>query len=921
LSEGAATLAIVSDLGVQAQLASLWAKSPEKASGRMSVLVQHLLDTGAVAELLWDEFMPRPLQTALDDCSADGSSGRVLFTMLAALHDVGKATPGFQSKHLELAARVAGTGLPFPSGLSAGFRHELAVPELLGLAGAGWPRNARNWVLPLMTGHHGLIRSAGANTGAGDVRLGGPAWAPVQSALITRVVAAWDLSLDAGIAPRHPPRVAHQLAAAGLVIACDWIASSMPGHDDATTAGVGLARERARSAWTTVGLRRGWHPTMLSTADDLVRLRFGGIARPVQTAAVAAARSAELPGLLLIEAPMGEGKTEAALAAVEVLARRSGSDGVFVAMPTQATGDAMLDRVLPWARQLADGAPVALLHGKRRFSEAWRLLRQEQVVVTGIDDLGMPDDYGTGAGDGAVNGAGGPSGGVVAASEWLLGSKRGLLTPIVVGTIDHLLLAATSTRHVALRMAGLVGKVVVLDEVHAYDRYMTEFLCEALRWLADAGVPVVLLSATLAPAQRRELLAAYDRGLGPAPDRYGGGPEPSGYPSVISLDRRGVAFAEVRATAPWRSSVRTAVVTPGGDPREDPERVAALLVQALAGGGCALVVLNTVDRAQTVWRALHPVFGSDLRLLHARMPVADRAARSARVLAELGPPGGPVRRPERLVVVATQVAEQSFDVDADLLVTDLAPVDLLLQRAGRLHRHERAPGARPALVASPRVVVIGHAGVSEGLVLERGATYVYGETLLRRSAELVAAATTSGWSVPADVPRLVAQGYADLDEAWLHEQDDRADQAKQHRLSERLSRRPRNLNCLHEGAGGDAPEPGSRRVLVRDGEQGLEVALVRATSSGLRTLAGRALGVHGEAVSDPDLAEEVAGSSLRLSPGLTREAGALRPLPGWTADPWLCRVPALVLDEDSRAAVGNTGVRYDDDLGLVVEQS
>jgi CRISPR-associated endonuclease/helicase Cas3 len=201
------------------------------------------------------------------------------------------------------------------------------------------------------------------------------------------------------------------------------------------------------------------------------------------------------PGLMIIEAPMGEGKTKAALLAAEILAARFGMDGVFVGMPTQATCDPMFSIVRRWLAgldtTLAD--QVALLHGKRRFNSEWQQLltgndNPDSVYRSvGEDEFGLADPYLADDCDACSTGRPQRS----APAEWFLGSKRGLLAPFAVGTIDQLLIAATRTKHVMLRMAGLAGKVVVLDEVHAADIYMSQFLEEGLRWLAQAGVPVV----------------------------------------------------------------------------------------------------------------------------------------------------------------------------------------------------------------------------------------------------------------------------------------------------------------------------------------------------------------------------------------------------------------------------------------------
>jgi CRISPR-associated helicase Cas3 len=583
----------------------------------------------------------------------------------------------------------------------------------------------------------------------------------VQQLLVDRV--AEELGVDlAAIAPVRTPRRAEQLAISGAVIMADWIASSdqqfigMPHIADVC---MDRARERAENAWHQLRLRGGWNPAALTLYPDQVKARFGKPSRPVQHDAVTLAAQIPVPGLLIVEAPMGEGKTEAALAAVEVFASRFGADGVFVGMPTQATSDPMFSRVRAWADTIEPGLPVGLLHGKRRFNKEWKRLEQS-VQITGVDDFGCCDgDYGMRAGERDEL--------RLIPAEWFLGPKRGLLSALTVGTIDHLLYAATRTRHVMLRHAGLAGRVVVLDEVHAYDVYMSQFLFEALRWLADGGVPVVLLSATLPPRLRRELVAAYLQGAtGERDVDLSGLPEATGYPSTMSVCAvDGQPHFQTRASAPWRASASVEVEVQPEDPDDGPEAVVELLREALREGGCALVVRNTVHRAQQTYAAVTALFGKDAVLLHARMTATARADRTERVLGLLGAPDRPgaPRRPDRFVVVATQLAEQSFDVDVDLLITDLAPIDLLLQRIGRLHRHARPDTARPPPLRAPRVVVAGMAPWEDGPPrFPGGSRTIYGDYLLLHCAALVdAAAAGGGWSVPAEVPSLVARGYSE----------------------------------------------------------------------------------------------------------------------------------------------------------------
>lgn len=908
----------------------LWGKS--NASGRIHLLIAHLLDSAAVGEIMWDSYLSPALRRSIDDC-CDGR-GRALLALLCGLHDVGKATPAFQSKDDALAAAVRSAGLEIAVTRNEvrSWHHTLAGAKIVMsyLGSAGWSHSAQQWFWPLIAGHHGRVPEASALR-SNHRQHGRGLWAAAQHALVDRVVAELNLDLSALTRVRRPPR-AVQLALSGLVIMADWIASNDRHFDGVSDLGgvtMAAARARAAGAWKALGLRGGWATAALAGAaePDLVRRRFGRpAARPSQRDAVALAETMESPGLLILEAPMGEGKTEAALAAAEVLARRFGADGLFVGMPTQATSDPMFNRVRRWLATIDERVPIALLHGRSRFNEDWARLREAarfRGVSDDLDQFGMAETYGEVAGCEDVTGQ--------AAAEWFLGRKRGLLSPVAVGTVDQLLHAATRTKHVMLRHAGLAGRVVVLDEVHAYDVYMSQFLFEALRWLAEAGVPVVLLSATLPPALRAALIQAYAQGATGERDVQVPPRSDTGYPRATAVTTVGGA-PSVRAVTgvAWRASVHVQVDILAETPEFEPAAVARAVLDGVRGGGCALVVCNTVDRTQAVHRLVRAALGADVVLLHARLTAATRAERTGRLVDLLGEHGD---RPSRLVIVATQLAEQSFDVDVDLLVSDLAPIDLLLQRVGRLHRHARPP--RPESVREPRVIVSGLRLGAGDPQFPRGSRAVYGEHLLLRAAALVDRAQRTGWSVPAQVPELVAAGYGDeplgpgewaqaaASARAAHEvsQERRASRAATFLLAGEDALGTPTLAGLHRVRTADLDDEEKVAAVVRDGAPSVEVVLVQRIEGGYLTLAGRPIGPQGEAVSDDMVLGEVVGSTVRLPAReliTTAALAELAPLSGWAQDPWLGKVRALVLDVQRSTVLGGHRLTYDDELGLVV---
>jgi CRISPR-associated endonuclease/helicase Cas3 len=256
--------------------------------------------------------------------------------------------------------------------------------------------------------------------------------------------------------------------------------------------------------------------------------------------------------------------------------------------------------------------------------------------------------------------------------------KKALLSQVGVGTIDQALLAVLAARHQSMRLFGLCRKVLIVDEVHACDAYVHRLLCTLLRFHAALGGSAILLSATIPARMRRELVAAFDRSLGSEAVC----PPTEDYPLVTHLTAEGCRVHPVEA----RESVRRWV---GVQPLSRVEEVDAVLSAVLEAGGCACWVRNTVDDAVDAYRAWVARLGeSRVTLFHARFALGDRLALESEVLRRFGPGSAAEERCGRLLI-ATQVVEQSLDLDFDGMVSDLAPIDLLIQRAGRLKRHAR----------------------------------------------------------------------------------------------------------------------------------------------------------------------------------------------------------------------------------------
>jgi CRISPR-associated endonuclease/helicase Cas3 len=282
-------------------------------------------------------------------------------------------------------------------------------------------------------------------------------------------------------------------------------------------------------------------------------------------------------------------------------------------------------------------------------------------------------------------------------AAWIADDRRkAFLAEIGVGTIDQAIMAVLPTRHAPLRLLGLSRQVLIVDEAHAYDAYVGEELRQLLAFHAALGGSAIVLSATLTAAQRADLQGAFLGGIGVEADPDGA----EAYPLVTTTAASGIVAEPCR-------------LAPDLERRVAVERMAtsAAVIEAVTAasraGAAVAWVRNSVDDAIEA-RAALAAMGIEAMLFHARFAIGDRQDIEAEVLGRFGRHSGPEQRLGR-VVVATQVIEQSLDLDFDLIVTDLAPADLVIQRAGRLWRHDR--GARP--IPGPRLLLLSPEPVDE----------------------------------------------------------------------------------------------------------------------------------------------------------------------------------------------------------------
>ncbi len=576
---------------------------------------------------------------------------------------------------------------------------------------------------------------------------------------------------------------------------------------------------------------------------------------------------AERPlSLVLLEAPMGEGKTEAGMYAALRMAEMWGKDGFYVALPTAATANQMVGRMQALLEPHGLPAPVRLLH-----SMAWLTDNGEAVH--------SPDEQDE-------------------AARWLAPLRRGLLGQFAVGTVDQAMLAATNVKYGVLRLLGLSNKVLIIDEIHSYDAYMGEIIVRLLEWCRALEIPVVMLSATLPLHLKQKLLKPYtDQILSEE------------YPLITTIDRRGELLERRVSGTAHRIKASFRMLRILGD----SALIAETAVKEVSNGGCICVLMNTVREAQAVYRAIRESYSGDLLLFHAQFPAEQRAELERACIARYGKDKS--SRPKRSILVATQVVEQSLDVDFDAMLTAVAPIDLLIQRLGRVFRHADTPRPVDRSTAGFTVLV----PKAEGSFGPSAA--VYPECFLNSAIRVLS--EKDSISVPEDVAALVRAGY---DPSLVPK--DEVNAWNENRIKETLEAGA-SLNYLlnppdksfsglqSELLYDDDEDAYALSVKTRLGEPTVRLALLsmeemKALEPFIRDKGGKPYA----AVRSRAVAEQVMKRSLSVRVG---RLGSLSGLSDIKGDMLISGVRILLLNNGSCSLPNGKTLRLDRELGLLIE--
>lgn len=640
----------------------LWAKS-----NPYYPLIYHLIDAGCMAQILLSKSTFSYLTPKLSELfQVDSHTIVKNISFISALHDIGKCSPFFQQKDTRLdIVKFLQKEDRLETGNQSRFLHEELSAKIVRdkLKEFRWPRAMAGLLSSIVLFHHQRH-----NPGKGNPEENASNkdwWKELRGEIMGE--------LEAIFRPSGTISVCHHADVAGswllgLLILSDWLVSTpqffeYQGFDGNLDDYYNFSLKRCERLVAELGFNNSGGMEGFDSLD-LVWPNLASLPkRPLQVECEKMFQEDLPPGLLIIEAPMGEGKTEAGVYAAIRWMDTAGCQGMYVALPTAATSNQMYSRIKDFIKMHELHNKVRLLHGM-----AWLVDDGELNLEANVEE-----DENT-------------------VREWLRPLRRGLLTPWAVGTVDQAMMSALKVRYGSLRQLGLSNKVLIIDEVHSYDTYMSTIIDRLLRWCGEMGVPVILLSATLQVGRKGQLLSAYaGQDL---PEEY---QTPQAYPLITYINSSGaVKYAEVQGTSNEKQ-VQLAVLSGG---LNHLDRVAEKAIDTVKLGGCLCIFMNTVTEAQQLYQITSellkemPEYGEiELILFHGRFCAGDRDKIEKRCLqafdkqsiGQEGEHDNP--RPKRAIVIATQVVEQSLDLDFDFMFSALAPIDLLLQRMGRLFRH------------------------------------------------------------------------------------------------------------------------------------------------------------------------------------------------------------------------------------------
>ena len=622
-----------------------WAKTTEDNKPGISV-IEHLLNVGHVAEL-----MAEISENILERFNLSSTE----IGALAAMHDIGKISPGFQRKcemwlkEYNLFEKAVNGRWDALMESNHGKISQHSIQEFL--TEKQTSRAMAAYLSAVIGGHHGRLNLPNLHWPQplqmnSIIENGsGIDWEQERKDAIKTIWNKFAVKTRLSEITDENPSL---WWIAGLTSVADWIGSDERFFSAIKSSMPSNSPEIALIALGAIGFNKVEIIKGLSFHDLFYdKEKPGAIWKPNEMQQKAFSAITD-PGVYIIEAPMGTGKTEAALWASYQLLSKNKAKGIYFALPTQATSNRIHIRINDFIERIAPNS------GKSRLIHAnsWLMDQNEIISPAKTEASNSQDD-------------------ARKSRDWFSSAKRALLAPFGVGTVDQALLGVVAAKHFFVRHFALAGKVVIIDEVHSYDLYTGTLIDKLITTLEGLGCTVIVLSATLTRKRRGQIIAFGNDSQDDESIRA--------YP-LITGRKESNPIKPVEVKQPPSYEVQVSFQTADIAGQE-----AIVLAEK---GGCVLWICNTVEAAQKQFQYFDKLSNKKfiMGLLHSRFPFWRRKELENEWMERLGKNG---KSRCGSILVSTQIVEQSVDLDADLMVTELAPTDMLLQRLGRLWRHKR----------------------------------------------------------------------------------------------------------------------------------------------------------------------------------------------------------------------------------------
>lgn len=664
-------------------------------------LVKHLIDSTAASAAIWDNMLSgkqKRLLATIMDC--DEAIVKKIIMLSAGLHDIGKANPYWQSHTLKLKKddeQFSSNDLEFKecNDKSLLWKHDITGGLFFDFQSNISDFSLKSFIKSIVAGHHGhyqhnqigtLIRENEIYSPEHYQQVFSAGWVEAQKEIENFITSFITIEEEKLSSVKYPKEA--EVIISGVIILADWIASQSSHIQYMITKNyIGNYNRHFEIAYDEI--TRFLKEEGIEPPQWKQNLKWENIydfaPNSLQKTIVDNQSIFENPGLFLLSAPMGMGKTETSLYVAALLGENLKTSGIWIALPTQATTNAIFERSIQIAPKIYETPQnsVALLHSNSLIAEALTNIPKSKKIaankIAEIDSAQIDDSESETLTENNVF-----------LSSYLKEKRLGGVSAIVSSTIDQMINASLPLKHNTLRWLVLTGKTIILDEIHDFDEYTFGLIKKLVEWAGLYQIPIIAMSATLSAESQKQLVEAYVKNSpGSSPERVQN--------SLTTLGEKGLESPEwlyvsvtPELTIDMKKKIDFSEETPSyssiiSSPESLIEGISEIIEEEISKNPTVLVVCNTIAQAVLTYRELkrkHP--DEEIILLHSRMTEPQKESRIKRILTLTGKKS---QNRKKHILVSTQIVQQSMDIDYDILITQLCPLPELLQRIGRIHRH------------------------------------------------------------------------------------------------------------------------------------------------------------------------------------------------------------------------------------------